>query len=808
MSAPAATAAGASFVVTDTTMNQGPGPAAASTTTLYLSADVLVDPSDVVLGSRAVPPLQAGNTDTGTTTVVIPPATDGGRYWLIARANAGGLVAESTMANNNGWATLAVGPDLLIGAFNAAPGGAPGETVTVTDTTRNGGAGQAGDSVTRFYLSTNVVLDGGDTLVGGRGVGVLGPQGVSSGSTPVLIPQGTATGTYYLLAKADGTDVVSEAVESNNTGFALFKIGADLVVSTLSVPPVVAAGSTMTVSDATANFGSSAAAASTTEFYLSSDTALDAADTRLGSRSVPALSAGATSTGSTDVTIPAQTASGQHYVLAIADGPSQIAEIAETNNKTFRAFQIGADLVISSLEAPAVAGAGETVAVTDTTLNQGTGAAAGSTTRFLLSADFMLDPADVVLGERTVPSLGPGASQTQTSQLTIPAGTPAGTYQIVAVADANLENVETSEANNTRFRTVQVGADLIISALSGPATAAAGASIVVSDTTTNQGSGAAGASTTRFYLSGNFGLDGDDIVLGSRAVNSLSPGAGSSATTTLTIPASTSSGNYYLLAQADGGRTVSETSEANNTRFWSIRIGADLVVSAFSGPWLAGAGTRITLSDTTKNQGTTPAGTSTTRYFLSTNVGLDAADTFLGQRTVSALGPAATDAGSVSVTIPAGVAAGSYFLIALGDADNTVVEVLEGNNTAFRSILIGPDLTVPLASAPTSAVAGTPITVTDTTANAAAEPAGPSTTAVYLSADVFLDAGDLLLGSRDVPALAAGASNQGQTPVSVPAGAAPGRYYLIIKADVHNAVRETQETNNHRLLLLQISLGG
>ena len=806
-SAPSAAAAGASIDVTDTTTNQGAGAADTSTTTFYLSVGVLVDPTDVVLGSRTVPALGSGAGDTATTTLVIPSGTAGGRYRVIVRANADGTVTESNTFNNNAWVTLDVGPDLRVTAFDVPGGGAPGGTITVTDTTQNEGVGEAAESTTQYYLSTNALLDGGDELIGSRSVGVLASQGVSTGSASVQIPPATTPGSYYLLATADGGDVVAEAVETNNTWFASFTVGADLVVSTISAPTTAGAGATITVSDTTANIGSATAGASITQVYLSDNFLLDAGDTLLGGRSVPSLNAGANNAGSTDVTIPTQTPSGSYYLLAVADGTDQVAETAETNNNRFRTIQIGADLVVSSLDAPSGAGAGETIAVTDTTANQGTSDASNSVTRFYLSSDFIVDASDTVLGERVVSSLAVGASETQTTNVTIPSATPAGSYQIIAVADANEEVVETSEGNNTRFRMIQTGSDLVVSAFSGPTTAGSGQSIVVSDTTINQGSGQADASTTRFYLSDNFGLDVQDVDLGSRPVPALGPGASDSATSALTIPAGTVSGSYYLLAQADGAGTVPETSEANNVTFWNIQIGADLVISALSAPSSAGAGVTITINDTTKNQGTSPGGVSTTRYFLSTNIGVDAGDAVLGQRAVGALDPGATDTGSVTVTIPTGIASGWYFLLALADADDAVVETSNWNNTKFGTIAIGPDLSVSAVSARWTARAGTSIAVTDTTVNVGGAPVGASTTGIYFSGNVFLDPGDVLLGSRAIPALAAGASDQGTTQVTIPAGLSPGYYYLIGQADTQGAVQEVQETNNLRLGLIRVLAG-
>jgi subtilase family serine protease len=99
-------------------------------------------------------------------------------------------------------------------------------------------------------------------------------------------------------------------------------------------------------------------------------------------------------------------------------------------------------------------------------------------------------------------------------------------------------------------------------------------------------------------------------------------------------------------------------------------------------------------------------------------------------------------------------------------------------------------------TAPTSAAAGSVITVSDTTKNQGPQGAGASTTRFYLSSDATWDASDLPLEGRSIPALAAGASNAGSTSVTVPAGTAPGVYHLIARADSDDAVPETRETNN------------
>src|SRR5207344_3127562 len=72
------------------------------------------------------------------------------------------------------------------------------------------------------------------------------------------------------------------------------------------------------------------------------------------------------------------------------------------------------------------------------------------------------------------------------------------------------------------------------------------------------------------------------------------------------------------------------------------------------------------------------------------------------------------------------------------------------------------------------------------------------------SANTVLDASDQLLTSRQVPALAGGASSAVSATVTLPPTSGVGVYYLIAKADADNAVQETDETNNTTTRAIQI----
>jgi len=514
---------------------------------------------------------------------------------------------------------------------------------------------------------------------------------------------------------------------------------------------------------------------------------------------------GVTATTFTDTTVVND--STYYYVVSAINGLGESGD----SNEAWARPKAPADLVVSALAVPAKAGAATAISASVTTRNQGPGTSTASTTRFFLSRNTLIDATDVPLaGVQTVAALAPAAVSASIVALDIPADTAVGLYYVIAKADADNVEAETVESNNTLARLLSVGPDLIATSLTAPNTAGPGGAIAVSETVKNQGGGASAGSTTRFYLSANAGLDAADVLLtGARSVTGLASGATSTGSTTLTIPPDTGTGTYYLFAKADADAAVLETYETNNTTLRLIQVGGDLIVATLTVPPRAGAGSSIAVSETTTNQGEGSVAGSTTRFYLSANLLLDASDLLLaGARGVPALGASSGSTGTTTLAIPAEVTAGTYFLMAKADADGVVVETQEGNNVIARSVAIGPDLTVSALSVPNSIAAGSTVSVTETVLNQGAGAAGASTTRFYLSANINLDAGDVALdGSRSVPALGAGVSSGGTTPITIPAGTAPGTYYLIAKTDGDGVVAESQESNNIKWRVVQVTAG-
>jgi subtilase family serine protease len=156
-------------------------------------------------------------------------------------------------------------------------------------------------------------------------------------------------------------------------------------------------------------------------------------------------------------------------------------------------------------------------------------------------------------------------------------------------------------------------------------------------------------------------------------------------TINVTVPAAASPGTFRLLACADDTSLVIESDETDNCRASSGSVQVtkpDLVVSAISNPpGSASAGSSFPVTDTTRNQGTGSANSSTTRYYLSLDTVKDASDRLLtGSRGVGILAAGASSSGSLSAAIPAGTPSGTYYLLACADDTSFINESDETNN--------------------------------------------------------------------------------------------------------------------------------
>jgi subtilase family serine protease len=270
------------------------------------------------------------------------------------------------------------------------------------------------------------------------------------------------------------------------------------------------------------------------------------------------------------------------------------------------------------------------------------------------------------------------------------------------------------------------------------------------------------------------------------------------------IPSALGTGAHYLIAKADADDVLFENQEGNNTSARTLTVGPDLLVSTLTVPTVAAPGATIAADFVVRNQGASPAGSSTLRFFWSANSALDVADTPLALVDLAPIGAASTVSGQATLTVPAGAGTATYYVIADADASEVVVESSETNNSAARALRVGGDLVIAAFDAPTVGGAGLELTIGDTTKNTGAGAIEASVTHFYLSADAALTATDTLLGTRSVGPLAANQASVGATPVTIPVDTPAGNYYLFARADGPKVVTETQEGNNGAIRSLSI----
>src|SRR5438445_35940 len=275
-----------------------------------------------------------------------------------------------------------------------------------------------------------------------------------------------------------------------------------------------------------------------------------------------------------------------------------------------------------------------------------------------------------------------------------------------------------------------LGPDLSVAAVTSPAGAAVGTNVSVGYTVRNGGGQAATSFAVGFALAPLSDISGaSDVAIGPTVpVPMLAPGTSRTLSSILFIPPSVASGAYRLRVIADVGNTVAETSEANNSRLASntFTVGrADLTVTSvtFTPAAIAagGAGANVSITHVVRNRAAGPgnAPASLSHLYLSSTNSSASAVADLGIVSVPALAAGAAAAVTKTVLVPGSVPPGRYLVLAQADAPDALAEGDEGNNVGVSAtrLVVGPDLTVTAASAPTGAAPGTSLNVSYTLRN-------------------------------------------------------------------------------------------
>lgn len=412
---------------------------------------------------------------------------------------------------------------------------------------------------------------------------------------------------------------------------------------------------------------------------------------------------------STQAFIPPSLAEGNYYVYAFIDGPTNgaVDELDESNNlvRWSEALQVTTgplpiDLVVSDIAAtmPGPFAPGDTIPMSVDIANQGTLASGDFEIQVRMSIDpkLALLSDDLPVATAEVDSIPPQSSTTLDIDVTLPLGSLDNRpYYFGAIADKGAAVPESDETNNTTL-----ASDLIY--------IAGGSGCTEDGYEPNETSGTAQpldlTSHTALvvcpYSVDWYALElevGDQVQAHAQFVSAagqpglalFAPGASS--------PTQQGTGSNQVLPTGlvlANGTWLARIEHADATQ--AVGYDLDFAVTKSGGdgrdlllhqpavsPSTIVAGGSLSVSFDVYNTGSMdlPAATPA-RILLSADDVPDGSDVVLGTQTIQALSSVGHQAVSMSTPIPDDQAEGSYRVLIVLDADDTIAETYEDNNTA------------------------------------------------------------------------------------------------------------------------------
>ena len=438
---------------------------------------------------------------------------------------------------------------------------------------------------------------------------------------------------------------------------------------------------------------------------------------------------------------------------------------------------------------------GQTLNVPVTVRNIGPLPAVATEAVLRLSADEVVDAADIEVGRIAVPALPGEQARALTAAITIPATSTLFDAFLLLEVDAGQAVTEASETNNvtasaTRFATA---ADLRVVSVGTPPGGNPSDPLSVPITFENVGVLRTGTLTVEVRASLDEIYQPTDALIGSTSLSLATVGQ-----QTLTVAGRVPNvppGRYYALVRVDSTNAIPEYDETNNVGRSAMPFarGPDLVPVGLVGPAGASVGSAITIGLTLNNTGTSFTGPVAVTLKLSPDALHDITDPTLSNHTVAVSGPTLTT--DLATSVPPTLAVGTYYPIVVVDPADLVAEITNGNNiyAAATPILVGPDFVVTDIQGPTAGNPLDTVTVTTDIGSIGAAYAGGVNYALYLSADDTFDAQDILLNTYTANVQGPGASDTRN--ILLPANAV-GDFRFIAVVDPGRTIDEASETNN------------
>jgi subtilase family serine protease len=825
--------AGQPFVLDGLISNSGTDTALAPRTQrVYFSTDSFLDPTDPLIAEQtSLAPLAGGGIEVFNLAITLPASTPVGSYTLFVTTDDDNQQFETNDFNNGTAINIDVvtdAPDLGISSLNAPTNWTAGQSLFFDYTVTNNGSADANVVDDRLYLSTDDIWDLSDILLytGIPGIGPLPPLGSYATSDFFTVPAVT-TGSYFLLAVADGGQNVNELDETNNVqSLAIIVDSANLTVTSATGPSTALPGDFVTIDAVITNIGSVGTSAPfwTDSVYLSTDDIFDPSDNLLSSSDQ--IREGEVSLGPLNPTESYNTslffqipsvAPGNYYFIVVANRGSLQPETTSTDNTFSLPVSVGGiDVGVSNLVVPTTILLGSTIDVSYTVTNNSANPLNDFwADRIYLSDDSTLDPTDLFIDSFDyAANLAAGGSDTLTRSVRFRNGTVGNKFLLVDVRSGIPDSFA---GNNIAAAAVETFApDLAVTSFNGPSAVILNSPFTLSWSVTNQGTVPASADwLDRVYISADQILDGSDIFVSSSFIGQESPLApGASYSKTLnnqTIFGNLPNGTYYFIL------SVAQTDQPDINPVNNLAVSGpvsvtrgDLRATSFIAPSTAVLGTTINISYTVDNPTTSATGINWGDIvYLSDDANLSVDDTFIASWFESGpllAGQSYTRDRNIALTTGT---LGNKFLIFRTDSGNSITETDETNNRIAVPInLTAPDIAITLFSSPDTGAVGRPINISYTVTNQGAVPASTP----WFDNIQLVDSNQnvvALLTQRFVGSfipLAAGGSYSQSFSVNIPSNVAPGSYSVRLIANAASAQPETDRSNNTALSPIQISL--
>ena len=818
---------------------------------IYLSIDELLDERDIQ-GTVQLNPgaLNSGASHLNSATFTLPNGINN-KYYVFVVSDHYDQLIEKDRSNNTARSVATVNiqltppPDLQVSTVTPPNNAFSGQQVEVIWTVTNAGTGKASSFGWNdvIYLSKEEVLNTGNATKLGAVFhsGDMNAGGSYIQRTMVRLPD-TISGNYYVHVVTDWNNSVYEhATEDNNTGRSglvniIMAPPADLVVTRVDIPGTAQTGGKLAMSWRVENTGGSSTSGSywQDDVYLSptpewnKQTAIRLAQVIRSS----GLGAGDEYFVEREFKVP-NNITGPYYVIVKADAFNDIYEYHAEDNNVGRTAQplliTTPDLVVSDLLAPASGISGQLINMAWRMKNNGDGVLENTkvTDRILISKSATFDEANSQVVKVVAYQTGrivAGGDTLQKSMVVLPEGVT-GNYYVYVQSDYKDTVFESGGDNNIRRSAAPVSitlgpwADLQVTAVQAPDTAAAADFASISYTVFNKGNRATNDSTwtDKVFVSQKSVWDPANSILVREVLQKANIGKDSSYKVSIAVklPGNIGGPDYYVYVFTNAGRQVYEHGDSANNTGRSNKLyikkypPVDLVVTSVSAPSAGKSGTPISVKWTVKNAGeaiTLPDQWNDGVY-LSVDTVWDSNDQLVKSFIHRGSLPAnAAYTNEQEVVIPNGLS-GQYYLLLTTDQQNLNYDADTTNNYGLvrpsgggnnDPVPIGIELTPPADlvvtkfTSPDEGFAGQPVIVKWTVKNngAGITSKGNWTERIYLSKDVNWDDGDQVLGTfvRN-GALPAGVQYEDSLEVFLPASAI-GNHVLFFRSDINDNVYE------------------